>query len=90
MSNRLRGMIPAYKDGRLDEFINCRFGDRAGYIEYVIKHSWLTWKDKMPYFKGIPIIQTDFLVEELTKGTSLAMARVFDLVDEVESDIEDK
>ncbi len=86
MGNRLRGMIPAHKAGRLDEYMKLRFGDRASYIEYVIKRSWLTWKDKTPYFKGVPIIQTDLLVEHATNAPSLAIARVFDIVDKLEED----
>ncbi len=78
MSNRLRGMIPAHKDGRLGEFIDCRFGDRASYIAYVIRRTWLTWEDKIPYFNGIPIYHSDCLFEEATRGYSLGIARLYD------------
>ena len=39
MSNRLRGLTPAYKAGRLDEYIRLRFGE-GGYQRYVLKRMY--------------------------------------------------
>ena len=37
MSNRLRGLIPAYKAGRLDEYIELRFGSFDEYVCYCFR-----------------------------------------------------
>lgn len=52
MGNRLRGMVSAYKVGRLDEYIILRFGSYKDYEEYVLRHSWYS------YHRGIPTVKT--------------------------------
>ncbi len=64
MSNRLRGMAYACKAGRLHEYILLRFGSYDKYYMYIISRFWLTWRNKAPHFEGIPIIKTNYLVEE--------------------------
>lgn len=57
----LRGLLPAYKAGRLDEYILLCFGSWDKYLEYVIKRNLVYWRNKQMYYQGIPVIPTDLL-----------------------------
>ncbi len=37
MGHKLRGFMPAYRTGRLDEYLKLRFGGALGYYQYVFK-----------------------------------------------------
>ncbi len=40
MSSRLRGALPAYKVGRLDEYLTLRFGSKQGYKDYIARRMY--------------------------------------------------
>ncbi len=61
MGNRLRGLMPAYKVGRLDEYILLRFGSSEDYLIYLVKRNWMSWENKQGYYKGVPVVATDLL-----------------------------
>jgi len=57
MSNRLRGLLPAYRMGRLDEYIKLRFGSFDEYVCYCLrKKLYRIWQfqDRLSKLQAYP------------------------------------